>query len=57
MIKMIKIVYYESVKTTIHVTNLAKILTNIFMKYYSIPEFIISNNHILFMLKFLLSLC
>lgn len=51
-----QIIHYKFVKTIINTTNLVKIIINLIVKYYNLAIFIKSNKHVLFILKFLLSL-
>lgn len=49
---LIKMVYYEPVKTTIDVADLAEIIINIIIRYHGLPELIISDWGLLLTLKF-----
>lgn len=48
----IKMVYYRSVKVTINVFALAKLIINIGIRYYDLLDSIIINQVLLFTLKF-----
>ena len=47
-----KIVYYEVVKITIDILELAKVIIIMVMQYYGFPDSIISNRRVIFMSKF-----
>lgn len=49
---MIKIVYYEFVKTIINTVDQVEVIIDMVIKYHGLPEFIISNWGSLFILKF-----
>lgn len=40
---LIKMVYYKSIKIMIDIAGLAKVIFNMIVRYYSLPESIISN--------------
>ena len=50
-------VNYKSVLTTINAKQLAKILIKTVIKYYSLPDFIVTDRAFLFTSKFWSSLC
>lgn len=50
--RFIKMVYYRSVKVTINVLALAKLIINIVIRYYDLLDSIIINQVLLFTLKF-----
>lgn len=50
--RLTKMVYYESVKTTIDVVNLAKVIINIVISYYGLPGSIVSDRCSLLTLRF-----
>lgn len=49
---LIKMVHYEPVKTNLDLAGLAKIITNVMLKYYGLLESINSNRGLLFTSKF-----
>ena len=55
--RLIKKVYYKSVKVTINALGLAKIIINIVVKYYSLPDLIITDRGSLFTSRFWSMLC
>ena len=52
-----KIVHYEPVKVTIDALGLAKVIIDVVVRYYGLPDLIISNRGAIFMSKFWSSLC
>ena len=55
--RLIKIVYYELVKVTINVLELAKVIIDMVVQYYGLSDFIISDPGAIFTFKFCFSLC
>lgn len=47
-----KIVHYKPIKTTIDVDDVAEIITNVVVRYYCFPEFIVSDRGSLFTTEF-----
>ena len=54
---LIKIIYYEPVQTIITVAALTEVILNIVIRYYGLPDFIISDRGSVFTSKFWSSLC
>ena len=52
-----KMVYYKQVKVTINIISLAEVIINLVMKHYGLPDSIVTNQKLLFSLKFWLLLC
>ena len=52
----IKMVYYDPMKIIINVSDLIKIILNIIIEYYSLFDSIVSDQGLVFILKFWLSL-
>lgn len=50
--KLIKKIYYKFVKITINANRLFKFINNIIIRYYSFSNSILSNENMLFKLKF-----
>ena len=50
-------VYYKPVKVTINAPGLAKVIINVVVQYYGLPNSIISDQGAIFTFKFWLSLC
>ncbi len=50
-------IYYESVKVTIDILGLAKVIINMVMRYYRVLESIIINQDLLLISKFWSLLC
>ena len=50
-------VYYEPIKLTIDIPELAKVIFNVIIQYYSLFNLIISNRGLLFIFKFISLLC
>lgn len=48
---LMKLMYYKLVKTKIQITDQVRIIIDVIVKYYSLPELIISNQGSLFILK------
>lgn len=46
-----KIIYYKSIKVTINILDLAKVIIDIMVRYYGIPKSIITDRGLLFILK------
>lgn len=55
--KLTKIISYKSVKTIINIAKIAKIIINMYVRYFCLPNYIISNRCALFISKFRSSLC
>ena len=55
--RLIKMVYYEPVFTTLDAEQLAEVLIKAIFKYYNLPDSIISDRRLLFTSKFWSSLC
>ena len=53
---LIKIVYYKLVKISINATGLAKVIINVIIYHYGLPDLIITGKSLLFTLKFWLLL-
>ncbi len=52
-----KMVHYEPVKVTIDVLDLAEMIINMVMRHYGVPELIVTDQSLLFTLKFWFLLC
>ena len=50
-------VYYKLVKISINALGLAKVIINVVVWHYSLPDSIVTNNDLLFTLKFWLLHC
>ena len=50
-------VYYKLVKVIINILGLAKVIINVIVHYYKVPELIIIDQGLLFIIKFWFSLC
>ena len=55
--QLTKIVYYKPVKVTIDASELAKIILNMVVRHHDLPNSIVINKSLLFILKFRLLLC
>ena len=55
--RLIKMIHYKSVKVTIDAPGLAKVIINIVMRHYSLPDSIVTNWRSFFTSKFWLLLC
>ena len=55
--QLTKMIHYEPVLTTLDVEQLAKVLIKTIIKYYSLPDSIVTDRELLFTSKFWLSLC
>lgn len=49
---LIKMANYELVETTIDASRLARIIINMLVKHYGFPKLIVSDQSLLFILKF-----
>ena len=49
---LIKIVYYEQVKVTLDAPELAKVIFDVVIRYYGLPDSIVTNKGSLFTSKF-----
>ena len=54
--RLIKMVYYKPVKVTINIPGLAKIIIDIAVRYYGLPDLIVTNQRSFFISKFWLLL-
>ena len=54
--QLIKMVHYKLVKIVIDAPDLIKVIINIIIRYYSLPDLIVTNRRLLFTLKFWSSL-
>ena len=54
--RLIKIVYYKSVKVNINALGLAEVIINVVMRYYGLSNSIVTNQRLLFTSKFWLLL-
>lgn len=52
-----KIFYYKPVNITVDISKLAKIIINVVIRYYDIPDIIIIDKSLIFILKFWLLFC
>ena len=50
--RLTKMVYYEPVKVTIDALGLAKVIIDVVVQYYGLPDLIVTNRGLLFTLKF-----
>ena len=50
-------IYYEPVKVIIDALGLAEIIINMVMRYYGLPDLIVTNRDLLFTSKFWSLLC
>ena len=50
-------VYYKPIQVTIEIPGLAKVIINVIMRYYGVSSSIITNQSLLFILKFWFLLC
>ena len=55
--RLTKIVYYKLVKVTINTLRLAKVIINIVIQHYGLPDSIINDHRAIFIFKFWSSLC
>ena len=55
--RLTKMVYYEPVKITIDAAGLAKVIINIVVRHYGLPNSIVTDRSCLFTSKFWSSLC
>ena len=54
---LIKMVYYKRVRIAITAPALAKVILNVIVLHYDLPDFIVSNRALVFISKFCFSLC
>ena len=55
--RLIKMVYYKSVKITIDALGLAKVIINVVIRYHGFSDLIVTNQELLFNSKFWSLLC
>ena len=55
--RLTKIVYYKLIKVTINIPKLVKIIIDMMVQYYGLPNSIISNRGAIFTSKFWFLLC
>ena len=55
--QLTKMVYYKLVKVTIDTSGLAEVIIVMIVKYYSLPDSIVTNRRLLFTSKFWSLLC